>query len=298
MLASLVCLMILAITAQSACCNIFAKNYPGDKNRSPLVYSAILGAIEAVVTFFFAGFSYKPSLTTVLFGILCGLILATYNLLFIKASQSGPFSITMIANLGGAILIPLFYSAVRGAQLSVWQYIAIVVMLVSFVLLNLDEKKPDDAPAVKEKVSSKFIIYAVLLGLANGVYQTLLSVQESMTNSLENMDMVMTVNMTMSAASFIIIFITLGKQLRSTFTLNIKSALSVSVAGVSDATGINLLMYLLGFINVAVVTSMLNGGVLILSILWSLIFFKEKLSPRKTVGLVLAIAAVVALSLL
>ena len=57
-------------------------------------------------------------------------------------------------------------------------------------------------------------------------------------------------------------------------------------------------MYVLSLVNVAVLYAMDNGGVLIVSVLWSALVLKEKLSRKKLVGLVLSIAAVFALSIL
>jgi len=61
---------------------------------------------------------------------------------------------------------------------------------------------------------------------------------------------------------------------------------------------VNILMYALGLINVAVLYSLDNGGVLIVSVLWSAVILKEKLNRNKIIGLILAIAAVFALSIL
>ncbi|MBO5127752.1 MAG: hypothetical protein J6D10_09305 [Clostridia bacterium] len=138
----LVVLLILLYTCQSGFANMFQRNYPGDKRYASQVYSVFYGVIVSAATLIFAGFSIHPSLTTVLLGVLNGAVLVTYNAMLIKASAAGPFSIVMIFNLSGGILIPMFQSIIEDpTQLSIFQYAAIALMLVSFVFLNMEDKK-------------------------------------------------------------------------------------------------------------------------------------------------------------
>ena len=71
-----------------------------------------------------------------------------------------------------------------------------------------------------------------------------------------------------------------------------------AAASISACAAINLLMQALSLINVAVLYTLNNGGVLIVSVLWSVVILKEKLGRMKVIGLILAIAAVFALSVL
>ena len=69
-------------------------------------------------------------------------------------------------------------------------------------------------------------------------------------------------------------------------------------ASISAATAANLLMHCLSLINVVVLYSINNGGILIISVLWSVLLLKEKIGIKKIIGLVLAITAVFGLSIL
>jgi hypothetical protein len=119
----LVAVMILLYTFQSSFCNMYARFYPGENKNSSAVYSVFYGAIVALATLVFAGFSISPSAATLVIGCLNGAVLVLYNTMLIKASSNGPFSVTMIFNLCGGIILPLFVSVfVDGEKLSVWQY--------------------------------------------------------------------------------------------------------------------------------------------------------------------------------
>lgn len=291
----LVALLVLLFTFQSAFCNMFAKHYPGDGSKSSPVYSVFYGVIVSVVTLVFAGFSFEPSKWTVILGIVNGAVLFAYNTLLIKASQSGPFSVTMIFNLAGGILIPMFWAVFHdGAELSGAQYIAIAVMLISFVFLNLEDKKGGE----ESKVSLKFILYSLFLGIANGVYGTIMSTQKVIVGAGEDSEIIILTFATSALLAFLSLLIKSGRATFADFRQNTKSLLSAIAASVSAASAVNLMMYCLSLINVAVLYSLQNGGVLIVSILWSLVILREKIGGKKIIGLILAIAAVFALSVL
>jgi multidrug transporter EmrE-like cation transporter len=57
-------------------------------------------------------------------------------------------------------------------------------------------------------------------------------------------------------------------------------------------------MYALGLVNVAVLYAMDNGGVLLVSVLWSVVILKEKIGRNKIIGLILATIAIFALGFL
>ena len=61
--------------------------------------------------------------------------------------------------------------------------------------------------------------------------------------------------------------------------------------------GINLLMVCLDFVDVAALYTVQNGGMLMLSALWSLILFKEKLNVKKWIGIVIATISTVLLAI-
>ena len=69
-----------------------------------------------------------------------------------------------------------------------------------------------------------------------------------------------------------------------------RSALSASVA-------VNILMWILSKVNVAVVYAITNGGVLLVSVLISLLFLGEKCTLTKALGILLSTAAIVMLSI-
>ena len=290
----LVTALVLLLTFQSAFGNMFARHYPGDKNRSSSVYSVIYGIIVSVVTVVIAGFDFSPTKWTLILGAVNGAVLYGYNASLIKASQHGPFSITMIFSLGGCILIPLFWSVFHdGVSLNAVQYIFVFIMLAAFVFLNLEDKKDSE----NAKISLKFILYAMMLFTANGLYGTILNTQKRIVGGNEDAEIIIITFVTSAVLAFASLLISSGKSVISDFRQSKKSVLSVLGASVCAASAVNLLMYCLGIINAVILYSIQNGGILIVSALWSVFVLKERLGAKKIIGLILAIAAVFGLSI-
>ena len=285
--------LIFLYTFQSAFCNLYAKKYPGKAELASPVYSVFYGLFVALGTFAFAGFSFVPTGTTAILGVICGVCLVAYNLLLIKAANLGPFSVTMIFNLSGGILLPLFWSLIHdGEKLSLWQIAAIFVMLVSFFFLNRQDNKSE------QKISARFLLVVSLLGCANGVYGILINTAARVSGGTQNADMIITTYGTAAALALLLLAILAGKETFPAFRQTTKSFLCVLAASVSACAAINLLMYALKLINVAVLYAMDNGGVLVVSVLWSALILREKISKWKLIGLLLALGAIVALSVL
>ena len=80
------------------------------------------------------------------------------------------------------------------------------------------------------------------------------------------------------------------------FTLNKKCLSPLILCLISATLAINLLMYVLPLIDTAILYTVQNGGVLILSALYSVFLFREKLSSKKVIGIIIAVISITILS--
>ena len=80
------------------------------------------------------------------------------------------------------------------------------------------------------------------------------------------------------------------------FKLNKKCALPLALCLFSAAAAVNLLVLILPLVDTAVFYTVENGGVLLLAAVYSVLFFKEKLSTPKAIGVLLGIASITILS--
>ena len=286
----LIFVMILMYTAQSLFCKLYSAKYPGDASVSSSVFSIVIGLTIALTGFAVSGFQFSPKPWTLIFGFLNAGIIIGYNLCMVGASVKGPYSVQMVCMLSGGILVPSFIAMAFGDRLSWMQWIAVGVIVLSLVLVNY---KKDD-----QKVQSKaFYIYCIGLFLLNGLYGTLLDVQQRMTGEGDKEEMIILTYLLSMLASALFLLFKRKKKFFSDFKQTKQSLIFLLVCAAASTAAINLLIYIIPLINITVLYTFDNAGVLLFSVLASCLFFREKLSKINVIGCGLMAVGLMAISL-
>lgn len=308
--------LILLYTMQSFFCKRYTDSYPGDPDAASPVFSVFSGVVTALVTLIFALFTmqFHFSWQVCLLGVLNGAVLAGYNFSMIQAARRGPYSVQMVFMLSGGILLPAFVAFIYGDRLAVSQWLSVALILISIVMVS---KKPG------EKFSSGNVLFWVFcLGLFafNGAYGTLFDIQQNRlaaTAQAKN-EMIM---ITFGTSAVLNALMGLIRHCKQAATLSCgKTADETAAAGsnkcccaeetpstpfgrfIADfkqtkrsflylllcalvtAGAINLLVFIMPLINITVLYTFDNAGVLLFSVLCSFFFLKEKLSAMNLVG--------------
>lgn len=290
-----VAILIILFSLQSLFGKLYNNNYPGKEELGPIVYSVFTGLVISFFTLLSNGFSFSPSRTTLILGLVQALILFGYNLSFLKASVSGPYSMVVISMLFGAIIIPMLNSTILFKEyLNVFQYSSIGLVLVSLVFLNYEDVKEGE-------VSKNFYWYCLALFFLNGLYGTLMDVQSTLMKGAESQEMIMITYFSMAILALLSLVFSLRKmkpeERKKDLRLNKKSLFFLAMVALVASVAHNLMMYTLARMNVSVMYTLNNGGVFLLSVLFSFIIFKEKLTKLKLIGIVMSLAGMIILSL-
>ena len=139
------------------------------------------------------------------------------------------------------------------------------------------------------------------LGIANGAYGTMLTLQQQLevAGGEGNRDeMIIT---TFFFAAVISLVTGLVKQgggfIKSIAKQNKASLIYLIGTSVVFALAINVIVMLIPFFDTTILYTLDNSSVLIMSVLCSCIFFKEKLSARNIIGISVMVVALVAMNL-
>lgn len=290
----LVAVLILVYTAHSLFASLFSKHYPGEHGEASRVYSVYYGLIVSLATLAASGFVPKISWLTLLLGIANGVAVMLYNLSLIGAAERGPYSVVMVFSLFGGILVPLAVSVVAYREhLTPVQWAAILIMLVAFVFLNIGKK----GEKLKDSVKKGFFALCLLQFCANGAYGTLLSVQERLTEGTENNGMTVVTYAVVFLLSALLLALRRRERMMTDLRLNRKSVACLIICTGAVTAGIMILMHCLSLMNVAVLYTVENGGVLLLSVILSAFLFREKMTVSKGFGIVLSVVSMVLLGL-
>ncbi len=292
-LIGLVALMILFFSFQSLFTRLYSANYAGpDAGRATPVFSVCYGVFIAAASFFLGGMSFAPSWQTVGLGLLNAVMLVLYNTSIIEAGNRGSYSFLMVASMFGGILVPMAIGLLfLGETLSGLQVVAVLMMLASLVLMNVR--------TISFKGASKsYYFWCIALFFANGLYGAINNLQTVVMDGTQRTEM-LTILYLCSALAAIGMEVAQGKgkALAEGFRMGRKSAIFLLVTCLSATAAANLLLYILTLMESSVLYTIDSGAVLVLSILYSLVLFKEKPTWEQVVGMAVAVASIVLINI-
>lgn len=284
---------IFCYTFQGLFGKMYSASYTGAENDATPVFSTLYGVIVGVSVFAVVmGFRFEASLATWGLGIANGLMLFLYNLGVIKASRTGPFSLQSIFRLFGGVVMPMLFSTLFwGDKLTVLQIIGIVVMLASFVVINLDGN------ALKG-VKKGYAGWVALLFIVNGLYGTLMAGQQRVMAGAQGNEMIVITFVSSALISLISLVFNRKKDTLKAFSMPAKAWGNAIGAGIVAALAVVQLMILINRVeSLAVFYTIENGMVLVLTVVMSAILFKEKLNRNVIIGIVMSVVSLALLSL-
>ena len=294
MSAILIAAMILLYTLQSFLCKLYTDKYPGDESNASSVFTVVSGLIVAVISLAFSGFSLSIHYLTAIFAFLNAIALYGYNFCIIKASQTGPYSILIVFSIAGGIVIPSIVDCIFfDGTLSVIQIIAVAVIFASVYMMS---KKKEDAGFDKKK-AVPFFLACTFLGICNGIYGTFINVQQKITGEEQRGAMVALMFLFAAILSVITNMPRRGKSFFSDFKQTRLSCFYLVACAVVSALAINILVLVLPLVNLTVLYTFDNSGVMLLSVFASWLFLGEKLSLLNIAGCITMCAGLVAVTL-
>lgn len=286
----LIMVIILLYSFQTLFCKLFTDRYPGKATLASPVFCILESLFITLFTWIWVGFKFEVSAGTLLIGVANAAALWVYNTTLIKAGSLGSYAFMNVMMLFGGILLPIIYSVIAlNEQPTLLQGIGIVLMLGACVLLNLKEMK-------KKATSAAYYIFCILLFIANGVYGILLKVQ-SVYNEAQSNEMVMITYGMMGVIALVQLIMQEKKNTLSAFKFNVKCVIPLAACLLSAGLAINMVVLILPLVDASVFYTVDNGGVLMLSAIYSVLFFKEKPTVYNVIGILLAVASITMLSL-
>jgi drug/metabolite transporter (DMT)-like permease len=203
----------------------------------------------------------------------------------------------MTFSLTGGIVVPAIVCWILGYDSFSWiQLISILVIFGSVLMIS---NKEEDAENKEEfrKHRTFFLIVCTLLGLANGLYGVLLTVQQQVTGVSEKEEMIAVTFVGAALISLVQLIIKEKKNTLQAFRQTKKSLIFLLLTALVSALAINALVIALAFdIDATLVYTFDNAGVLLLSAIASAVFFKEKLSKMNVIGCIIMSAGLICMS--
>lgn len=289
----LLAVYIAVCGAQGIFYKIYHTNAKSSLKNAPFVFATLMGFTSAIIMFIISGFTFQPSFLTVAIGVEQGIVFFAFNILLMEAvTQGASYSIISISSQAGAIILSILETTlIFNNRLGVWKLVPIMFIMVSFVLLNYD--------GIKHKsLSSRCVFFYVSIFAVNGFYGVSLDVHQQLMNKTERSEL-MIITYLVSALSAILWMILKKHDLKlKEFAQSKLSFLMLIICSAVSACSIYFALYLMGKINVAIVYAMCNGGTLVTATIYSAIFLKEKMPITKILGVIIALACILLLTMI
>ena len=222
------------------------------------------------------------------FTLILGIVFITiFNFMGITAQKNG-LSVVAVASIM-SVIIPIIYGVViYKEQLGVQKTIGILLALIAIYLVCVNPKN------IKKEGK---LIFPVLVFIGSGFIDTFLNVME--THYLKDNEVAI-----FSACTFLIAFcagliIILYQIINGKFNFEIKNLIGGTILGIVNYFSIFFLIKAISQPNLESSTlfTINNVSILIVTSIFGLVFFKEKLSKQNQLGIVLACLGIILVSL-
>lgn len=291
-------LLIISLTTCWGCCvvlNYITKEYENSAVARH-IFNVFTSMIAAFTIFAMSG-SLKASSFTLVLAIAFGLTTAIQRIMHLQALETGPFSYTSVI-LSLAMLIPTLSGAIVWGEHIYFIQIVGIVLMVGCLILSVD------FTGEQKKSSLKWLLFCGLAFLGNGAIGIMQKWHQN-TDYKEELNQFLIIAF-ITSALFSEMMIMLDKKSSKAKTvekdetkkkklLTLKPIMIMIVGGLCIGISNVLNLYLSGAMDSAVFFPVVNGGCLILTTLSALFMFKERLSTKRWIGIILGIISVILL---
>lgn len=212
--------------------------------------------------------------------ILGFLFIFIFNLMALTSQKNG----LSVASVSGkmAVVIPVVFAViVYEEQLSFLNYLGILIALFAVYFTSVKEKSLT--------IDKKMLLYPILLFLGSGIIDTFIKYME--THYVSNSEVPLFLSVVFGIAG-IIGFITL--LIKGNMKIEVKTIVGGIILGIPNYFSMAYLIKALQNenLNSATIFTINNVAIVALTTLFAILFFKEKLSMKNWLGIILAIVSI------
>ena len=236
------------------------------------------------------GFDFYSELLP--YGIISGVIFAATSYLTCVALGCGSFVLTNLF-LSYSLLIPTFYGLfILDESATVLIYIGLAMMAVSIFLTQ--KKDGGNQEKCGERTSLLWIASVAFSVVGSGLFGVMQKLQQVKFNQSYDSEFMI---ITLGVSSVLLLVMGMIKDKRVAFSALRRGGAYALIAGASNGATNLLNLTVNAMLPISIAAPSRSGVTIVTSFLISLIIFKEKLSARQILGVIIGMAALVALNL-
>ena len=260
---------------------------------APIFMFNAVSAVASILTLLIMGGIGKISLFTLALGLLFGLATLVQQVTTLEALRTGPLALTTTIVSCSTVIPAVSGALFFGEQLKIAHIIGILLMLASFFFAV---EREDGG----KKASWRWFLFCMIAFIATGSIGTMQKIHQN-TEYKGELNGFLIIAFLFSFVASAVAYVSYIVKNRNIKTEKVHTPLSLwlimlalmIISGVSFGAVNNLNLYLSGVMESAVFFPIVNGGGLVLTTLAAFLIFRERLSLKQWVGVVLGIASVI-----
>ncbi len=268
--------------------NVVKQKYNNKCTKGTYLFSGMI-AFWALVFFLVCNRDWDYSLKLLLPSFAFAVVYAMATVFAVLAIKHGSLTVTTLI-ISYSLLIPTFYGIIFLEEpVSVIFVVGIILLAVSLWLTNY--KKTEE----KQKVTVRWVIYVILAFVGNGMCSTVQK-WEQLTYGVQGQNMFMIVALAMTVVIFVVCSAVSGEK-KDLPEATKKGWYLAMICGIMNGAVNYLVLYMNPRISASVMFPVLSGASLVMIFVYSLVFEREKFTPKQCVGFAIGVISVVLLNI-
>lgn len=281
-------MLLLTISVMAACVfNSLKKGFqtwfPG--GTAVLYLYTVGNSVSAAIFLALFGLT-EISLFTGVLGVVFGIVTALQMIFNLKALEYGPLAYTTVI-ISLSSLIPTLSGAIIWKERLQWAHVVGVLLMVGCLVLSVDMKQE------QKKASLKWILWCMGAFVCTGLIGIMQKWHQSTEYASESGGFLVTAFLCSTVVALLMLLKEKKAEQSLKPYLGWMPIVVMVFTGLSAAMNHKFNLYLSGVMDSAVFFPIANGGALVLTAAAAVILFRERLSKKQIIGIVLGIAAVI-----
>lgn len=285
----------LALASGSAFYKIGGERRADEKSSPALLCFLyfLFAAIGFLIALLIANKSPVPTLPTLITGIVAGISFSAAAYLYIISLATGPFTVSAVM-LNFSNFAPILYCMIfPGEKVSLLKWCGIAIMIASVYILTSRSKKGEEKP-----ISAKWILCISLTFIFNSLISYMIRIQNyyaGISGKDETFLFYVLLFISASLVSLFIFIFAKGFKTKQNAPRLVFPALCLAIT-IGANTLTQSLLYNLN-VPVSIQSPIINGSSILMTALFGRIFFRDKLTAKAKIGIILGTGAIIILSI-
>ena len=268
---------------------VLAKIYQleqGNTLKTGSVYNCLIGISGAIIYFVICGFKVEITTFSFIMAVASTLFVGAYTIIGFKIMSMGSMAVYTVFLMLGGMILPYFYGVIfLDEKITLMKTIALIIMMIAILMQNNSNK---------EKRRTLFYVLCIAVFVINGGVSIVSKMHQSTHYEIVSNNGFVLLKNIMAFLVYGAIIPFAGERKKEKIKLKPKMYVLIVIGSLIGGASYMFQLVCASNLPASVQFPVMSGGVIIFTALCGLIFFKENISKKQCVSLVLCLISMIA----